>query len=126
MSGVSLTILLTSIVNYSWRGIFRQGQQRLVYLRQIFVRMRQATAAMRSQGSGFRTDGLIVLNSRISCIHSSSVGRVRAPSGAPGEALGRAIERIVGAERAAEIAKRIVGAERVERAVRLQKEKEKL
>ena len=27
--------------------------------------MRQATAAMRSQGSGFRTDGLIVLNSRI-------------------------------------------------------------
>ena len=76
---MSLTILLTSIVNYSWRGIFRQGQQRLVYLRQIFVRMRQATAAMRSQGSGFRVDGLIVLNSRISCIHSSSVGRVRAP-----------------------------------------------
>jgi hypothetical protein len=24
----------------------------------------------------FRTDGLIVLNSRISCIHSSSVGRI--------------------------------------------------
>src|SRR5262249_56817360 len=50
----------------------------LVRLRQRFVRLRKA-AAMRSQGNRFRIDGLIVLNSRISCIHSSSVGRVRAP-----------------------------------------------
>jgi len=42
---------------------------RFVLPRQRFVRLRQATAAMRSQGSRFRIDGLIVANSRISCIH---------------------------------------------------------
>ena len=37
---------------------------RFVRSRQRFVHLRQATAAMRSQGSRFRIDGLIVLNSR--------------------------------------------------------------
>jgi hypothetical protein len=43
---------------------------------------RYVTAFRRGLVERFRIDGLIVLNSRISCIHSSSVGRVRAPPSA--------------------------------------------
>jgi hypothetical protein len=53
---------------------------------------RLGSLSIESQGR-FRTDGLIVLNSRISCIHSSGIERLSAPPSVERRSLARAFVR---------------------------------